>query len=332
MTLDQAKVLVTGATGFTGVRLMHRLSEKGAKLRAIARARSNTDALQDLDIEWIRGDVSDAGVIKVAMKDVQFVFHLAACYREPGASDSAYTDVHVTSTKLLAREATAQPSFQRFVHTSTMGVHGHIDVPPGNELSPYGPGDIYQETKLEAELWIRDYAQAHDLQLTVVRPTAIYGPGDRRLLKLFKFAKQGWFPLLGGHNTLYHLIHVNDLTRFMVDAAVNDQAAGEVYLCGNEAYTDVKSMITSIANHLGKTPKFVYIPKAPTFFVADACEYVCKLFRINPPIYRRRVAFFTKDRAFDTSKMTEDLGFRCEFSNDSGLEDTLIAYQKMGWI
>ena len=70
----------------------------------------------------------------------------------------------------------------------------------------------------------------------------------------------------------------------------------------------------------------------PTFLIADACEHTCKLFGIDPPIYRRRVAFFTKDRAFDTSKMSKDLGFECEFSNDSGLEDTLIAYRNMGWI
>ena len=266
------------------------------------------------------------------MRGVDYVFHLAACFREPGAADRMYRQVHVDSTRRLAQEAMSQPGFRRFVHTSTMGVHGHIPDPPGNEDSPFAPGDLYQETKLEAELWLQEFAKESGLSYTVIRPTAIYGPGDRRLLKLFKFAKRGWFPLVGRHNTLYHLIHVDDLARAFLLAAVHDHAAGEVFLCGNDEYTDVRTIIGYLAARYGKSARFPSIPRAPLFAAADLCEWVCKPFGINPPLYRRRMAFFTKDRAFDTAKLRDRLGFRCCYDNETGLAQTAQAYAEMGWV
>ena len=124
-------VLVTGATGFTGAKLTRRLVEDGLRVRAIARETSSIDELQDLDIEWLRGDVYDAALIEEAMQGVEYVFHLAACFRDPRAAPDEYRRVHVDSTELLARQAIRNPDFKRLIHTSTMGVHGHIEAAAG---------------------------------------------------------------------------------------------------------------------------------------------------------------------------------------------------------
>jgi len=326
-------VLVTGATGFTGTHLVRALCKTGATVRAIVRASSNTDQINDLPIEIHKGDVFNKTVVAKAAEDASYVFHVAAAYREAGISDDVYWNVHVKSTHLLVESLKNTPSLKRFVHVSTLGVHGHIEHPPADEEYRFSPGDSYQDTKAEAELWIRDYAGKNGFPITVVRPAAIYGPGDRRLLKVFKMAKSLIVPMLGiGHKGLYHLIHVQDLVDFMILSATHPKALGEVYACGADHPIKITDMIKLIAKALGTNPTFIRLPVTPFFIAGDICEFVCKPLGIEPPIYRRRVAFFTKDRAFDTSKMRDHTGFQCVNSNETGLIDLAKWYVKEGWL
>jgi dihydroflavonol-4-reductase len=325
------RVLVTGATGFTGSVLVRRLVDRGVKVAAIARATSNTDTLRDLPVEWFQGDIWDPQLVKAAMSGVRYVFHLATPYRE-AATEDTFRNVHVTSTQLLAREALQQPGFRRFVHVSTIGVHGHIENPPADENYPMGPGDDYQKTKVEGELWIREFGRESGLPFVVVRPAAIYGPGDRRLFKVFKLAAGKWVPAVGGGNHLYHLIHVEDLARFFVHAATHPRAEGDVFICGSPKAISYREMITIIGEYYRVKLRFVPIPAMPLFLLADVCEFLLPKVGISPPIYRRRVAFFTKDRSFDTRKMTEVLGFRNEYSDRRGLRETAHWYAAQGWL
>lgn len=326
-------ILVTGATGFTGKHLVRALCKTGASIRVIVRDTSDTSEIDDLPLTKFTGDVFDPSVVDKAMSGVTYVFHVAAAYREAKINDEVYWNVHVKSTHHLAEAAVKQPGFRRFVHVSTMGVHGHIDEPPATEEYRFSPGDKYQETKVEAELWIREFAKENDLPLCVVRPAAIYGPGDKRLLKVFKMAQMRFVPMLGfGQKFLYHLIHVTDLVRFMMVAAVHERTLGEVYVCGAQEYISIPDMIKIIADKLGTKPKFIKLPVTPFFIAGDLCELICKPLNIEPPIYRRRVAFFTKDRAFDTSKLRQHTQFEYSFTNETGLHNVLDWYLEAGWL
>jgi nucleoside-diphosphate-sugar epimerase len=326
-------VLVTGATGFTGQALTRKLVGIGCRVRAIVRSSSNREGLKDLPIEWIEGDVFDPAVVERACVGVHYIFHVAAAYREAKISDETYTKVHIESTKLLAQAVVRREEFKRFVHVSTVGVHGHIDEPPANEEYRFNPGDIYQSTKAEAELWISRFSKQTGLPIAIVRPAAIYGPGDRRLLKLFKMANKRLFPLFGKGQGLYHLIHVGDLTDIIITAALAPQALGEVYIAGNPEPSRLEDIAKLIAGEIGnKKLQFIRLPAWPLFLAADICEALCKPFKIEPPIYRRRVAFFTKDRAFDTSKLREGLGYQYSHTVEEGLRSTARWYRERGWV
>jgi nucleoside-diphosphate-sugar epimerase len=284
-----------------------------------------------MEIEWFKGEVFSPQVIKKAMLGVNYVFHVAAAYREAKIDDIVYYNVHIESTKLLAKNALIQENFKRFIHISTVGVLGHIDNPPADEDTEYKPGDIYQSTKTEAEKWILQYYKDQGLPASVVRPAAIYGPGDRRLLKLFKIAKLPLIPLIGYSKGLYHLIHVEDLVRFMIYLACHPETAGEVYICGSPKPVSIKKILEDISQCMGRSAKFVRIPAWPIFLLGDLCEAICKPLNIEPPIYHRRIAFFTKDRAFSTKRM-QATGFRTQISDKEGLQQLFQWYQQQGWL
>jgi dihydroflavonol-4-reductase len=326
-------VLVTGASGYTGSVLTKKLVGHGARVRAIARGSSDLSQFEGLPIEWIRGDVFDPNTVAQATCGVEYVFHVAAAYREAKITDETYALVHVESTKLLAHAVVGSQSLKRFVHVSTVGVHGHIDQPPADEEYRFNPGDVYQRTKAEAELWIREFASASGLPLAVVRPAAIYGPGDRRLLKVFKMALKPVFPLFGRGQGLYHLIHVEDLTDIFICAALHPRALGEVFIGGNQEPSRLQDIVRAIASELGnRWLTFIRFPAWPLFVAADLCEAVCRPWGVEPPIYRRRVAFFTKDRAFNTQKLSTLLGYRQKVSVEEGLRSTAKWYREQRWL
>lgn len=325
-------VLVTGATGFTGKDLTRKLVAAGLKVSAVARASSDLAPLKDLDIKWFRGDVFDERVMKEAVAGQHYIFHVAAAFREAKSTEQDYWNVHVRSTQIIAEEALKNREFKRYVHVSTIGVHGHIANPPATEEYPFGPGDGYQRTKLEAEQWLNNFAAERNFPYTIIRPAAIYGPGDRRLLKLFKMAMKPLFILLGQGKCMYHLVHVDDLTNTFIIAATHPRAQGETFISGADEPIGIADIARTVAGHFGRSIRVVRLPIGPFFLLADVCEAVCKPLKIEPPIYRRRVAFYSKDRYFDVSKMRNVLGYQPRHSNSDGIIETADWYVAQGWL
>lgn len=325
-------VLVTGATGFTGIVLTRKLVAAGLRVSAVARESSDLEPLKDLDVTWHFGDVFDEAVMKKALAGQEYVFHVAAAFREAKSTEQDYWNVHVRSTRLICEEVVRNPVFKRYVHVSTIGVHGHIEDPPATEEYRFKPGDGYQRTKLQAEEWLNAFARENNLSYTIIRPAAIYGPGDRRLLKLFKMALKPYFILLGQGKCMYHLVHVDDLTNTFIIAATHPAARGETFISGAQEPIAIADIARIVAGHFGRKIKVIRLPIGPFFLLADICEAICRPFKIEPPIYRRRVAFYSKDRHFDISKMQDILGYTPKHGNREGIIETAEWYVQQGWL
>jgi dihydroflavonol-4-reductase len=323
-------VLVTGATGFTGQVLCRKLVNAGAVVRAVARDSSNISVLEDLNIQWFRGDIFDESLLAEAARGANYIFHVAAAFNEEKGSLEDYRKVHVHSTQILARLVTGQPEFKRFLHVSTVGVHGHIEVDRADENYRFSPGDDYQLSKLEAEQWLVEYANKNDLPYAIIRPSAIYGPGDKRLLKLFKMAQKGFVLMLGSGKGMYHLIHVDDLTNIFLLAATRDEARGEIFIGASDEPISIIDMGKKIGHFIGTHPRTIRLPIWPFYLAADISIAIFPKLGMNPPIYRRRVGFYAKDRQFDNSKVREVLGYQPKYDMDTGLEETARWYQQQG--
>lgn len=325
-------VFVTGATGFTGSLLTKKLVEAGLDVSVLVRHTSDLSPLKGMNIKLHYGDVADDKVLKPALKNIQYVFHLAAALREAKYSYNDYYNIHVKSTQIICREVIKNKDFKRYIHVSTIGVHGHIDDPPANEESRFNPGDDYQKTKLEAELWLRKFAGMQNFSYTIIRPAAIYGPGDRRLLKLFKLSLQPVFILLGKGKYVYHLVHVDDLTNAIVLSATSTKADREAFIIGSEEPVSIPGIAKIISNHYNKKFRQIRLPITPVFWAAGLCESICKGLKVEPPLYKRRVAFFSKDRHFDVSKMIGVLGYTPMQIDKDGIIETAEWYRKHGWL
>lgn len=329
------RVLVTGATGFTGGHMARTLAARGEQVRALVRPRSaEGDAarrLREAGIDLAIGDLTDREAVARAADGVEVVYHIAATYREAGQPDAAYTAVNVDGTRHLLEGALAGGA-ARVVHCSTGGVHGHIERPPATEDAPYAPGDIYQETKLAAEQLARRFGEQRGLDIVVARPIGIYGPGDRRFLKMFRGVKKGTFPILGGGEVFYHLTFIDDLVEGFRLCGTVAAARGRTYILAGPEYTTLKELAARMARVLGVAPPKLRLPVWPFWVAGALCEAVCVPLRLEPPLYRRRVDFYTKSRAFDTTRARTELGFAPSVRLDEGLARTAEWYRAQGWL
>jgi nucleoside-diphosphate-sugar epimerase len=282
-------------------------------------------------IEIVGGDLLDADSLARAADGVDVVYHIAAIYRQAGLRDDAYRAVNASAVRSVIHAARAGGA-RRVVHCSTVGVHGDVEHPPANEDAPLRPGDIYQQTKLEGERIARDAGRETGVEVVIARPTGIYGPGDRRLLKLFRGVARRRFVVLGTGRIFYHLTYIDDLTEGFRLCGTVPGAAGRTYILAGGEVTTLDELIALIAAEAGVEPPRLHLPVWPFWTAGALCEIICAPFGIEPPIYRRRVDFFTKSRAFDISRARSELGYSPRVDLRDGIRRTLAWYRQAGWI
>jgi len=325
------RVLVTGAGGFTGGHLARHFVRRGYEVRGLVRHESQADELQAAGVAAAIGTLEDHAALARAVKDTDVVYHIAAIYRHAGVSTSKYHAVNVVAVKDLV-EVSAAAGVKRLVHCSTVGVHGDIQHPPANEEAPLNPGDMYQRTKVEGEQVARHAAARTGLPVTIARPSGIYGPGDRRLLKLFKGVARRRFVVLGSGDIFYHLTYIDDLVEGFRLCGEMAAAANQTYILAGGEVTTLNELIARIAEQAHVEPPSLKLPVWPVWLAGALCEALCKPFRIEPPLYRRRVDFFTKSRAFDIAKARAELGYAPTIGLNEGIRRTLDWYREHRWL
>lgn len=325
---ERAPVLVTGATGFTGGHLARALRQQGHHVRALVRPGAAVDALQALGVELVEGDLCKQDDVVRAAAGVERIYHIAAIFRTAGHPDSLYRDVNVGGTEHVL-EAAYRHRVARTIHCSTIGVHGDIKEIPCTEDSAFNPGDIYQETKLEGELKARA-AFDRGLPGVIFRPAGIYGPGDLRFLKLFKAVHNRSFRMFGSGNTLWHPVYIADLVDGINLCGEQPAALGRTFIFAGPRYVTLNELVAEIADAVGVPPPRGRLPYWPLLAGAIACEGLCRPFGIDPPLHRRRVAFFVKNRAFSIDKAMRELGYSPKVDLAEGLRRTAQWYFEQG--
>jgi len=324
-------VLVTGATGFTGGHLARRLLNEGCSVRVLVRPGEDVKALASAGMEIVWGDLTEKASLKGVADGMHIVYHIAAAFREEGVPKQFFWDVNVTGTENLMNEA-LNAGVKRFVHCSTVGVQGEIKNPPAKEEDPYNPGDHYQASKRDGELLVLKYIKEKKLPGVIFRPVGIHGPGDTRFLKFFKYVQNGTFRMFGSGDVKYHLTYIDDLVSGILLCGTIQGIEGEIFTLGGEGNTTLNDFVETIAKILDKPLSKIHFPVWPLWAAGALCEALCRPLRIHPPIYRRRVEIFMKDRAFDISKAKKVLGYQPRVSLEEGLRRTAAWYLEQGML
>ncbi len=327
------RALVTGATGFTGGHLARALVLRGYDVRVLVRDPARATDLAGLGVELTVGDlrdVTDGTALSKAVANIEVVYHIAAIYREAGAPRDIYRAVNAVAAGRIV-EAAAAAGVRRVVHCSTVGVHGDIENPPASEDAPLRPGDVYQVTKLEGERAASEADKRLGVEVTVARPSGIYGPRDRRLLKLFRAATRG-FPTLGRGDIYYHLTYIDDLVEGLRLCGEHPAAANRTYILAGSEVTTLNELVTLIADAAGVSASRIHLPVWPFWIAGALCEALCAPFGIEPPLYRRRVDFYTKSRAFDIARARNEIGYSPQVSLRDGIRRSFEWYRAHGWV
>jgi len=322
---------VTGAGGFIGGQLTHRLLDSGCDVIAIVRNCEQAASLEAQGATVRIADVRDPSQIREAIRDVTGIFHLAALFNHPDRTWDDYRNVNVQGT-LNVLKAAKEEGVKRIVHCSTVGVATEAEPPPYSEETPYSPqpDDKYEVTKCEGEKAARAYAEEHGLSLAVIRPAQVYGPGDLSKVKFYKLVKKG--VIISPGKTRKHLIYIDDLCRAFELAMISPAAEGQVFLIAGEQSTALEDLVSTAARILQVPEPRFRLPAKPVTITCAAVEMICNAIGIRPIVFRRSMDFFTRTIECDTSKSRELLGFESEVSVTRGVEATVDWYRSEGLI
>jgi len=326
------RVLVTGGTGFTGTALVKRLIEQGHTVVALDYKEGlQCDVLRAHGAVVVIGSVTDQQAVERSMKGVEFVFHLAAAFRELNKPNSYYDQVNVGGTRVVLAAA-RRHGVRKFIYCSTCGVHGNVDHPPANEDAPIQPADYYQRTKYEAEPIVTSQA-GEGMETVILRPAAIYGPGDpERFFMIFKRVAKGSFPMFGSGRTLYHPLYIDNLVDAFLLCMPPGAGNGRAYLIADESYYPIEEIVKAVARALDVPVRIAHYPVLPVVAVGHIMETVCKPLGIVPPIFPRRVDWYRQNRAFDITRAKRELGYVPRVQLDEGLRRTAIWYREKGYL
>jgi len=257
-------ILVTGATGFVGAALIARLAREGCKTSACVR---NAETLMPAGVTVIpvAGVAADASW-GPALVGVEVVVHLAARVHVMNDTEAdpiaAFRAVNVAGTLNIAQQAAAA-GVKRFVFISSVKVNGEQTKPgqPFTEADEPNPQDAYGQSKHEAEMGLRQIAADTGLEVVIIRPPLVYGPGVKANFAALTHAVQRGWPLpLGSVHNQRSLVALDNLVDFIITCTSHRQAANQTFLVSDGQDLSTTELIRGMAQAAGVPARLLPVP------------------------------------------------------------------------
>ncbi len=328
-----AQTLLTGASGFVGSAVARMLLDAGFSVRALVRPSSPRFHLDGIDLEFVEGDLRDAGSVRQAMTGVRYVFHVAADYRLWAHDPGEIINTNVEGTRNVMREA-LRAGVERVVYTSSVATLGlRPDGSAADEsvpLSEFQGIGAYKRSKIAAERLVEAMVAAERLPAVIVNPSTPIGPRDVKPTptgRIIVEAARGRIP--GFVDTGLNLVHVDDVAAGHL-AALRRGTVGERYILAG-ANVRFADMLADIARLVGRNPPLLRVPRAAAIPVAYAAQAMARLTGREPFATVDGVRMAKYRMFFSAAKAERDLGFRPR-PYLFGLEDAIRWFRQAGYL
>lgn len=324
-----ALCLITGASGFIGVRLAERMSRDGYAVRCLTRASSDTTALERLDVEIAVGDLTDASSLARAVDGCSHVIHCGALVSD-WATKNEIKKINVDGSRLLL-EAAADTSVRRFVHLSTTDVYGY----PGGRVidESYRATRFrnwYAQTKLEAEAEVRRAEHERALEAIILRPATVYGPGSTEVVGEIACAiRSRNMLLIDRGRAVAGLCYVNNLIDALLLALSSDAAPGQAFNISDGLDVSWRQFTDDLAAGLESPPVRWSMPYPLALAIGFSLEHGYRLARrltgltVPALLSRQAVHVLGHDQDFSNRKAREALHWEPRVGYRDGLDATL---------
>lgn len=321
------KALLTGATGFVGRHLVSTLLRRGDDVTALIRSPRKAQEIRDAGARLVQGNLDDRRAMAQACEGQEVVYHVAGLIA--ARNEAEFFQVHRDGTVALVAAAAAA-GCRRFVLVSSLAAAGPSR--PGFPLlgdEPPHPVTIYGRSKLAGEEAVR----AGGLPWTIVRPPAVYGPGDREVLRLFKLARLGVAPVFGGGQQELSLVYGPDLGLAIAAAGSTPGAVGKIYYACHPEIVTSGLMVKTIGQAMGKSVRILPLPAALAHGVLAVTGTAARLAGQATVLNRDKAhEFLAPAWTADSTRLTADTGWKAEHDLESGVAATLEWYRQHHWL
>jgi UDP-glucose 4-epimerase len=319
-------VLITGATGAVGPRVVNALYAAGFNVRTLSMDPPPVGAWSD-DVETRIGDVTDLSVVQDALLGVDSVVHMAALLHivnPPSALRKKYEQVNVGGTAIITAAA-IQAHVRRVVLFSTIAVYGQSNGKILTEDSPPHPDTFYAQTKLAAERIVLEAKGADGGQFgTVLRLGAVYGSRIKgNYQRLIQSLARGRFVPIGKGLNRHTLVYDRDVANAAISALEHPHAAGKIFNVSDGEFHTLNEIIAAMCQALGRKPPCLSLPVRPIRSAAGLLEGIVQLAGLQPPILRATIDKYMEDVAVDSRRIKKDLGFVPRYDLLAGWKETV---------
>lgn len=305
------KILVTGGTGFVGRELVRSLKKKG-NFRVTVFDRSIKSRIPG--VTYIRGDITNSDEVTRAVKDQDYVYHLAAVLDEKCPVDTMF-NINVGGTVCVLEACRKNKNLKRMIYLSTAGVmaeqKGRI-----NENSPYGPKTRYEKSKALAEKAVLQFRKRHNLPVVVIRPALIYGPNTYWVSILKKVRKS--FPIIGPGKNKWHSLYIKNLIPALTKARTKGKD-GETYIIADDEAMTYVEMYRIMRQELDvkKEPMHIHI------CLAKLMAILYSLGNNKSLVTLAHIKRLTKNKWYDISKAKRKLNYKPKYNFNNGIRETI---------
>lgn len=325
--------VVTGSSGFIGSHLVEALLERGATVRALVRPESRA-ATRDPRVTYHVADLLDDRSVRdsAVWTGATHVFHVAGVTKARTLAEFRYGNV-VPTANLLAALAARGSRLQRFVFVSSQTAAGPavtLEQPVRESDTPH-PVEAYGRSKLEAEQAV--LRAADSLPVTIVRPSAVYGPRDVDFLNIFKQATNRVAVYAAPADQLMSIVHVRDLVDALIRAIEEPRSRGRTYFVGSDVPVSWRTLYDAIAELASTRHRAVQLPQPLLRVAGHAGDALSRVIGRAVLLNSNKVSLAVpKWWVCDSTRAQDELGWHPGVDLQDGLRDTYLWYRQAGWL